>query len=214
MSELEFGVWNLTLGIENKTSEKAERFQNLILKIKLLKKSITLAFNIFCECNIFPILLKYFSLLNQQIMRSRIIQTKFYFLVYLLFWQCQSEPPVPGSAAHIQEVTSAIDAQALINAEATPENWLTHGGTYTEDRYSPLTAINKETVKDLGLAWSLDLGVMRGIEASPIVVDGIMYLTGPWSIVWAVDLRKGELLWKYDPEVDPNYGVCLLRCGE
>ncbi len=139
-------------------------------------------------------------------MRSRIIPTKLYFFVCLLFFQCQSEPPTPGTVEHIQTVTNAVDDQAIINADATPENWLAHGRTYYEDRYSPLDQINKETVKDLDLAWSLDLGVMRGIEASPIVVDGIMYLTGPWSVVWAVDLRKGEQLWKYDPEVDPNYG--------
>jgi quinohemoprotein ethanol dehydrogenase len=94
----------------------------------------------------------------------------------------------------------------LKNAHNSKGDWLTHGLTYKEDRYSELDQINKETVGKLDLAWSINLGTKRGIEASPIVVDGIMYLTGPWSKVFAVDARKGSIIWEYDPEVPRKYG--------
>jgi quinohemoprotein ethanol dehydrogenase len=128
-------------------------------------------------------------------------------LVSILFFSsCQTEQDLnPGTVDHIRSITDNIDDAALDNADATGD-WLTYGGSYQEDRFSPLDQINKSNVKDLGLAWSLDLGVMRGVEASPLVVDGIMYLTGPWSVVWAVDLRKGEVIWKHDPEVPREWG--------
>ncbi len=127
-------------------------------------------------------------------------------VISLLLTNCQSEPPpTPGTIEHIAAATGAID-DATLKAAQIDGDWLTYGGNYQEDRYSTLDQINKETVKDLSLAWSLDLGVKRGVEASPIVVDGIMYLTGPWSVVWAVDLRKGEKIWEYDPSVPRDYG--------
>jgi quinohemoprotein ethanol dehydrogenase len=77
----------------------------------------------------------------------------------------------------------------LTNADNSPENWVTYGKNYAEDRFSSLTQINKETIGRLGLSWSLNLGTTRGIEATPLVMDGIMFLTGPWSKVFAVDAR-------------------------
>lgn len=139
-------------------------------------------------------------------MKSLTKYTSFLFLSILLFVQCQSEPPAKGSVEHIKAVTEAVDDAAIKSTDANPGNWLSYGLNYQEDRYSPLDQINKSNVKDLGLSWSLDLGVMRGIEASPVVVDGIMYLTGPWSVVWAIDLRKGEKIWEFDPEVPRDYG--------
>ncbi|OFX06385.1 MAG: alcohol dehydrogenase [Alphaproteobacteria bacterium RIFCSPHIGHO2_12_FULL_63_12] len=97
---------------------------------------------------------------------------------------------------------TGVDAAAIINADATPGEWLTHGRTYDEQRYSPLGAINTDNVKDLGLAWSFDLGVSRGIETTPIVHDGVMYVTGSWNIVHALDARTGAEIWSFDPQVD------------
>ena len=94
----------------------------------------------------------------------------------------------------------------LTNADNTPENWVTYGKNYAEDRFSSLTQINTENVGKLGLAWTLNLETTRGIEATPLVVDGIMFLTGPWSKVFAVDVRTGKMIWTYDPEVPGKYG--------
>ncbi|HBF99932.1 MAG TPA: PQQ-dependent dehydrogenase, methanol/ethanol family, partial [Alphaproteobacteria bacterium] len=73
---------------------------------------------------------------------------------------------------------AAIDGARIIAAETEPGNWLAHGRTYSEQRFSPLDSINADNVKQLGLAWHLDLGTDRGIEATPIVVDGIMFFSG------------------------------------
>ena len=94
-----------------------------------------------------------------------------------------------------------IDDKRIIEAEGEPENWIAHGRTYEEQRFSPLTKINKESVSDLGLAWYKDMGTNRALEATPIVVDGIMFFTSTWSRVYAVEAKTGETLWSFDPEV-------------
>lgn len=99
-----------------------------------------------------------------------------------------------------------IDRQRAIAADAEPENWLLHGRTYGEQRFSPLDQINADSVKDLGLAWYFETGTTRGLEASPIIVDGRMYTTGPWGVVFALDAKTGAQLWFYDPKVDKSRG--------
>lgn len=102
-----------------------------------------------------------------------------------------------------QEVVgaAAVDGARIIAADSEPGNWMTHGRTYAEERFSPLTQIDAANVAELGLAWSFDFTTERGVEATSIVVDGVMYTTSSWSIVHALDARTGELLWTYDPQV-------------
>ena len=132
------------------------------------------------------------------------------------FTSCQPKTDTvrlsPGSVEHIRSVTETIDDSALRAADETPGDWLSYGRNYSEDRYSPLDQINKNNLDQLGLAWSLELDSNRGIQATPIVVDGIMYFTGPWSVVYAVDARKGEILWKFDPDV-PRQKAADMCCG-
>ena len=80
-------------------------------------------------------------------------------------------------------------------------DWLTHGRTYDEQRFSPLAAIDQGNVKDLKLAWYFDLDTKRGQEATPLVVDGTMYVTSAWSKVFALDARTGKEKWRFDPQV-------------
>jgi len=87
--------------------------------------------------------------------------------------QC-TQKPEPGTEEHIKQATSMIDDAYLVNADNTPENWVTYGKNYAEDRFSSLAQINKENVGKLGLAWALNLETTRGIEATPLVVDGII----------------------------------------
>ncbi|MBB6122730.1 PQQ-dependent dehydrogenase, methanol/ethanol family [Sphingobium subterraneum] len=96
---------------------------------------------------------------------------------------------------------AAVDQARLEQADADPANWMTHGRTFNEDRYSPLGAINRQNVSKLGVAWSYEMRESRGVEATPIVVDGVMYITSAWSIVHAIDATNGKELWVYDPEV-------------
>lgn len=109
-------------------------------------------------------------------------------------------------AEHVGETTGRMDGARIAAADDEPGNWLAHGRTYDEQRYSPLTMINDQNVGDLGLAWSFDTDTTRGLEASPIVVDGVMYTTGSWSTVFALNAKTGEQLWSYDPEVPRPWG--------
>jgi PQQ-dependent dehydrogenase (methanol/ethanol family) len=100
-----------------------------------------------------------------------------------------------------------VDTRRLLAADTEPGNWMAHGRTYDEQRYSPLTRINVDNVDKLGLGWHYDLPTRRGLEATPIVVDGIMYVTGSWSRVYALDAASGRLLWEHDPKVPPATGA-------
>jgi len=100
-----------------------------------------------------------------------------------------------------------VDAARLGGAEQDPANWLTYGRTYTEQRFSPLNRIDAGNVKTLGLAWYADFDANRGQEATPLVIDGVMYLTTAWSIVRAFDAKTGAPLWSYDPQVPRALGV-------
>jgi len=94
-----------------------------------------------------------------------------------------------------------VDDERLRAAAADAANWITHGRTHAEQRYSPLGRIHQDNVSRLGLAWSFDFGTKRGLEATPLVVDGVLYTTGTWSTVHAFDARSGERLWSWDPAV-------------
>jgi quinohemoprotein ethanol dehydrogenase len=102
--------------------------------------------------------------------------------------------PAPKRAVH-------GDAARLVEAERDPANWMMYGRTYSEQRYSPLGQVNDRNVGTLGLAWHARLDIDHGTEATPVVVDGVMYTTGARSIVYAFDARTGRRLWKYDPQV-------------
>lgn len=98
-------------------------------------------------------------------------------------------------------------ARIIAEEKADKGNWLAHGRTFNEQRFSPLKQINEQNVPQLGLAWHYDLDINRGVEATPIVVDGVMYTTGAFSFVYALDVRSGKLLWKYDPRVNREFAA-------
>lgn len=86
-------------------------------------------------------------------------------------------------------------------AAVAEDDWRLHGGSQASQRFSPLNQINEQTVSRLGLVWSQELGTSRGLEATPIVADGLIYTTGSWSVVFAFDAKTGKLKWTYDPRV-------------
>ena len=106
-----------------------------------------------------------------------------------------------STAALAAPPVAAVDAKRLLGADQEPGAWLSYGRNYAEQRFSELERIDADNVSKLGLAWSFDLGTKRGVEATPIVVDGVMYTTSSWSIVHALDARTGKHLWTYDPGV-------------
>lgn len=106
-----------------------------------------------------------------------------------------------GTAPQTQGV-SKVTAERLVAADQDTANWLTHGRTYDEQRFSPLDQINDQNVAGLKLDWYFDLPTdTRAQEATPLIVDGVMYVTSAWSKVFALDARTGKEIWSYDPKV-------------
>ncbi|MCW2394721.1 MULTISPECIES: PQQ-dependent dehydrogenase, methanol/ethanol family [unclassified Sphingobium] len=98
------------------------------------------------------------------------------------------------------------------DAPASAGSWMAYGRSYDEQRYSPLTQINDKTVQRLGLAWYDDLNTYRGVQATPLVVDGVIYNASAFNIVTAYDGRTGRKLWTYDPQVERQWAR-LACCG-
>ena len=98
-----------------------------------------------------------------------------------------------------------VDARRLIEADREPGQWLTIGRDWTEQRYSPLTQINDSNARRLGLAWYSDLNTYRGVEATPLVIDGVLYNVSAWDLVTAYDAATGKVLWSYDPKVPVSW---------
>jgi quinohemoprotein ethanol dehydrogenase len=109
--------------------------------------------------------------------------------------------PVTVSAVPAGRPAAAVDEAMILANATTSKEWPSYGLDYAETRFSHLSEINDTNVQNLGLLWTYDLESIRGVEATPLVVDGIMYVTASWSVVHAIDARTGQRLWTYDPQV-------------
>ncbi len=119
--------------------------------------------------------------------------------------------PKPARAAIPPQVPGNLDTARLLGADKEPQNWFTGGRDKDGSYHSPLANIDAKNVKQLGFAWQYDLGdPMRGQEATPIVIDGVMYTSGTWGYVYAVDAASGKELWRYDPK--PDYFIGRHPC--
>ncbi len=103
-----------------------------------------------------------------------------------------------------------IDEERLLKEDQEGANWLSLGRNWKQQHYSPLDDINASNVAELGFAWEYDASsrigkVPRGLEATPFVVDGVMYTSGAWGVVYALEADTGGEIWRYDPPVDPTY---------
>lgn len=106
-----------------------------------------------------------------------------------------------ASAASAQPAAPYVDHQRALRAPDEGRDWLLNGRTYSAERYSPLQQINDDNIRRLGLDWYADIDAPDGLVATPIVADGRIYLTGPFSVVHVFDAKTGQLVWQYDPEV-------------
>jgi len=136
----------------------------------------------------------------------------------LVLFACKEKtveaPAAPEPVAQAKDVPrqwAAVDTKRIVNADAEPGNWMSHGRTYDEQRFSPLDAIDDHNVGRLGLSWYFDIPTRRGMQATPLMIDGVLYVSGSWSLVYAFDAASGELLWKYDPKV-PRAKALELCC--
>ncbi|HVV66011.1 MAG TPA: PQQ-binding-like beta-propeller repeat protein, partial [Rhizomicrobium sp.] len=134
----------------------------------------------------------------------------------------QQQATHPAAAPSAFAAGGAVDGARIANQ--TDGEWLSNGRTYSEQRFSPLRRIDTANVKNLGVAWEYRTYSVRGLEATPIVADGVMYITKSWSIVTALDAKTGKELWTYDPKVPGatgryaccdvvNRGVALWKDG-
>ncbi|MBI5503837.1 MAG: PQQ-dependent dehydrogenase, methanol/ethanol family [Deltaproteobacteria bacterium] len=110
-------------------------------------------------------------------------------------------PPAAVAQTEAEAAAASVDDARLRAADSEPDQWMSHGRTWSEQRYSSLDQINTATVGGLGLAWNYETGTTRGMESTPLVIDGVMYATGAWSKVYALDAATGKELWTYDPKV-------------
>ncbi|WP_197422533.1 MULTISPECIES: PQQ-dependent dehydrogenase, methanol/ethanol family [unclassified Phenylobacterium] len=117
-----------------------------------------------------------------------------------------------GLAALLAGCSDGVDERRLRRADREPGAWLTNGRTWGEQRFSPLDEITSANVDALGLAWEASLDSFDfGIEATPLVADGRLYVTSTWSRVFAFDAATGKRLWAYDPDVPRDWlaqGCC------
>jgi quinohemoprotein ethanol dehydrogenase len=113
---------------------------------------------------------------------------------------CQGGPTPSGNSA------KPVDAARLASVDAEPGQWLMDGRNYDAQRFSPLRQINESNVAKLGLAWYANIDTYRGVEATPLFVDGVIYNISAWNITSAYDARNGRLLWTYDPQVPREMG--------
>lgn len=112
------------------------------------------------------------------------------------------ESASPEGASQQPPKVAAVDAARLAAADTEPGNWMSYGRTYDEQRFSPLKQITADNVSGLKLAWHVDLDAAhRAQESTPVVVDGVMYVTTAWSKVYALDPATGKQIWMFDPAV-------------
>jgi PQQ-dependent dehydrogenase (methanol/ethanol family) len=111
-----------------------------------------------------------------------------------------------------------VDDAALREAGRTGEEWISYNVNWSEQRYSPLNQINTSNVSRMGLGWSTDIPAAPGNpqnrqEATPLVYNGVVYSITPWSVVYAVDARTGQEMWRSDPEVNQQVWQSRICCG-
>lgn len=124
-----------------------------------------------------------------------------------------------GSAVHAGDVPF----ERILNSASEPQNWLTHHGSLDAHRFSALDQINRDTVSNLRVVWTYALGGIEGggiwphggLEGTPIVEDGFMYVTDGWGSVYKLDLHggAGKLVWKMDPDTDKDWAGAVACCG-
>ena len=127
-----------------------------------------------------------------------------YLSIYILFMVVSL-----GTLSSPATNSVTVNQQALISPG---KEWLNYGRTYKEQRYSPLAEINKNNVNELDLAWSFKFDTARGMEATPIMHNGVLYVSTGWSHVHAINARTGAEIWHYDAKV-PKAHLAKTCCG-
>ena len=104
-----------------------------------------------------------------------------------------------------------VSSDRLLNAESEPQNWLMYSGNYKAQRYSALTQLDRRNVEELEIAWVHQLSVLDRAETTPLVVDGVMFITESPSTVIAVDAASGRPYWRYEHQLPEEIIICCGR---
>ncbi len=120
--------------------------------------------------------------------------------------------PVGAAASAAAAAASGVTYEHLLAGLSNPERWLTHSGDYSAQRHSPLRQITPENVSTLVPAWTFQTGTLtrgRGFETTPLLFDGVLYVTGSNNFAWALDARTGRPFWQYRRALpdDLTYGA-------
>ena len=118
----------------------------------------------------------------------------------------------PDGSVFTPRAGAVDDARVKRAAIDEPGAWIAYGRTYEQHRHASLTAVNRDTVADLGIAWVKPLDTIHRLQATPLIVDGVMYVTDPMSVVYALDAATGATIWRFDPEVRGQF-VRFSCCG-
>jgi alcohol dehydrogenase (cytochrome c) len=120
---------------------------------------------------------------------------------------------IVASVAGLSARTSRaqVSSEQLEHAADSSQNWLTYSGDYSGKRYSGLQQVNASNVSRLAPAWVFQSAVDGKFEATPLVIDGVMYFTSPDDHGYAVDARTGRVIWRYDRSLPPRVPVCCGR---
>ena len=142
------------------------------------------------------------------------ISVKHIFTAFAITTLAACQPETESIRERASAGPATVDDQRIIQSQKIePGNWLAHGLTYKEQRFSLLTQVSKSNVDELGLAWTKQIGDFNmRMQGTPIVLNGVMYVTNGWSVVYALDAASGTELWRHDPMVDRSY-VKLACCG-
>jgi quinohemoprotein ethanol dehydrogenase len=114
-----------------------------------------------------------------------------------------------GVATYLQSGAGAAAASHNPN----DVEWTQHGGNPNEQRYSKLNQVTVDNVGQLGLAWYAEIAERGGYQSTPLVIDGIIYMTAPWSSLYAFDARSGKQLWKVDPQAPREMAATSICCN-
>jgi alcohol dehydrogenase (cytochrome c) len=107
-------------------------------------------------------------------------------------------------------LSAQVTSDRLSNAARDPQQWLTYSGSYDGSRYSPLDQINRTNVQRLTLQWVFQTGVRGAHQTTPLVIDGVMYVTAPQNHAFAIDVRTGRPIWHYERNLPKELSLC---CG-
>ena len=133
-------------------------------------------------------------------------------IIVLILLQACSDIYSPESIELANGPVGDIDQYRLLE-DKNPGDWLTLGRDYQQSYFSPLKLINRSTVPELGFAWQYELKNISGLQATPIVIDGIMFTSGPWGAAYALDAKTGKELWRFNPKIDVSQ-LGKACCGQ